>query len=86
MVHHRAVGDEGQRAGQVRVAELVCVSGPKKYSAQGQAKNSMDMEWTSQASSEGHWHSPGTMIAAGEVGEGVAGLVRDDLDVVLRCR
>ena len=37
------------------------LSGPKKYSAQGQAKNSMDMEWTSQASREGHWHSPGTM-------------------------
>ena len=63
VVDHRAVGDERQRAGEVAVEELLRVSGPKKPSAHGSAKNSMDIEWTSQASMLGQMQSMGMRYA-----------------------
>ena len=59
VVNHRAVRDEGQRAGEVAVIKLARVRA-EEPPAHGQAKNSIDMEWTSQASRLGQMYSNGT--------------------------
>ena len=53
VVHHCTVGDEGQRTRQMAVAELAGIRAEEAI-GHGQAKNSIDIEWTSQASMLGH--------------------------------
>ena len=81
VVHHRAVGDEGQRAGQVRVAELARVRA-EEILRPGPGKELHGHGVDLAGLKRGPLALARDNEAAGEVGEGVAGLVRDDLDVV----
>ena len=57
VIHHGAIRDKGQRTGQVAVQEL---AGILAKEALRQAKNSIDMEWTSHPSMLGHTVEYGT--------------------------
>ena len=80
MVHHRAVGDEGQRAGQVRVAELARVRA-EEILRPGPGKELHGHGVDLAGLKRGPLALARDNEAAGEVGEGVAGLMGDHVHI-----